>query len=286
MSHSTFVPFSLAGDVSERLNNPRLPVVAREFHAATVQHSTFQKGLEALASTHAMSGLEGAGMIIEGEPGLGKTTLLNRYVKDIYQLPEYQPTDTLTPLPVLKVYVPGRPTVPRVIEKLLMASHHVKTSSRNTKTIESRLHTLIRNQGVEMIIFDEFQHLLRTEKYTHDTLNFLKVLADDYKLAIVFAGLPRGLDILKDHKEIEERLSFDRVTFQPFDITTARNAQDYARYIKGLENKLEEIGVQCIALTEEVMLQRMLLATQGKPRFINRLFMRLLIRLSDRKPLT
>ena len=283
----SIVPFELAGDISNRSQNiRRMTAAAREFHATTVRHETFERGLDALRATHAMSGLEGVGMIIEGEPGVGKTTLLNKHVIDTYSKPEYRPTDIVTPLPILMVRIPGRPTIPRVIEKFLLVSDHVKVSARKTETLETRLHKLIIHQGVEMIVLDEYQHLLRTEKYTRDTLNFLKVLIDDYKLSIVLSGLPSGLSVLQDHDELRERVSFEHVILKPFDITTNANAADYARYIIGLETKLNKVGVDCCSLSNEDMLQRLLLATQGKARHISRLLMRLLIHCGESNKIT
>jgi len=271
------LPFELSGDLTERINVNRLPRVAREFYFTTLNHKVFEQGLEAMKTTHAMSGLEGTGMIIEGEPGLGKTTLLNKYVRDIYAEPEYQRTDELTPLPILKIRIPGRPTIPRVIEKLLLTSNHIQATARKTSSLESRLHQLIHHQRVEMIIFDEYQHLLRSEAYTNDTLNFIKTLADDYKLAVVFAGLPKGRPILESRPELRERMSFEQVLFKPFNVKTKESSIEYAKYIKGLEEKIYSVGVDCCPLASGDMLPRLLLATQGKPRFINRLLMRLLI---------
>jgi len=64
------------------------------------------------------------------------------------------------------------------------------------------------------------------------------------------------------------------------------NAADYARYIIGLETKLNKVGVDCCSLSNEDMLQRLLLATQGKARHISRLLMRLLIHCGESNKIT
>lgn len=282
------VPFALDGDLMNRVQIERIPRVAREFYNLALNHAQFNQALASLGKAHAMSGLVGGGMILDGEPGLGKTTALNVYVRSIYAQECYLPTDTLTPLPVLKICLPGKPTIPRVIEKLLIASNHLQTTSRKSQTLEHRLHQLITRQQVEMIIFDEYHHLLRKHAQitTNDTVNFIKVLADDYKLAIVFAGLPEGRDILSNFPELHERMSFESVRLKAFNIESNEATQEYARYIIGIHEHLERIGVKICSLADQGMLLRILLATQGKPRFINRLFMRLLMRLSDEKPIT
>jgi hypothetical protein len=287
MTSTTNVPFKLAGDLTSRINNRRTPEVARRFHECTISHKAFKTGMEALRHTHGLSGLEGGGMIVEGVPGVGKTTLLNNYVADVYRQLATEPHDAETIwLPVLKERIPGRPTIPRLIEKLLRGVNHVKPRSRNRETMEDRLHTLIEEQGVEMLILDEYQHLLRTDKYADDTLKFLKVFADDHKLALVFAGLPCGAKVLDAHPEIRERLSFDHVILRPFDMANTDNYIDYVKYIKGIESKLTEIGVDCCDLSTEDFLPRLLLATQGKPRLIARLILRMLIAFGNSKSIT
>ena len=287
MTNTTHVPFTLAGDLSSRMNNRRTPEVAKRFHACTIEHKDFALGLDALKYAHGLAGLEGGGLIVEGVPGVGKTTLLNSYVAAVYSELAQQPKDDETiRLPILKERIPGRPTIPRLIEKLLRGASHVKPRSRSRETMESRLNTLIEEQGVEMLILDEYQHLLRTEKYAADTLKFLKVLVDDHKLAIVFAGLPSGSDILNEHPEIQERLSFGHVTLRPFDMSNIDNYIDFAKYVKGIESKLKEIGVECCELSEQDFLPRLLLATQGKPRLIARMILRMLIAFGDSKAIT
>nr|WP_321238494.1 TniB family NTP-binding protein [uncultured Tolumonas sp.] len=282
------VPFALDGDLMSRVPNAKLPRVAREFYDLALNHAQFNHALESLGKTHAMSGMMGCGMILDGDPGLGKTTALNVYVRSIYDQECYQPTDTLTPLPVLKVRLPGRPTIPRVIEKLLLTSNHLLPTSRKSQTLEHRLHQLITRQQVEMIIFDEYQHLLRKHAQitTNDTVNFIKVLADDYKLAIVFAGLPEGREILSNFPELNERMSFESARLTAFNIESGQATQEYARYIIGIQEHLDRIGVKICSLADQGMLIRILLATQGSPRFINRLFMRLLMRFGDQKKIT
>ncbi|WP_341939649.1 TniB family NTP-binding protein [Marinimicrobium sp. C2-29] len=280
------IPFDLAGDTAARHRNNGLPESAQKFYAATMHHKIFKQGMEALEATHSMSGLEGGGMIVEGDPGLGKTTLLNTYVSRVYKRPSAQPTEELTPLPVLIIRIPGRPTIPRVIEKLLEVGEHIKPYARSSGTLDMRLNRMIVEQRVEMIVFDEYHHLLKRDRYTGDTLNFMKILCDEHRLATVCSGLLDGRDVLDGHPELRERLSFDHVLFQPFDMTTRASAIEFGQYMRGIAKALDEAGVNCCPINDKDMLLRILLATQGKPRFINKLFMRLILRLKDGRPIT
>jgi hypothetical protein len=281
------VPFTLDGVITDRVSLDKLNPVARAFAELTLKHTQFERALDALADVHSMSGIHGCGIVVEGKSGLGKTTVLNTYVRDVYARPCYAPTDELTPLPVLKIRIPGRPTIPRVIEKLLLTSNQLYVGSKKSQSLEFKLHQLITQQHVEMIIFDEYQHLLRknAEIRTNDTINFLKVLADDYQLAVVFAGLPDGREILNNFPELNSRMSYQSVVFTEFNIDSPKAVEEYTRYIIGIQDMLKRHGVD-ICLKDREMLLRILVATEGIPRFIYRLFMRIFLKIQHQKAIT
>jgi len=281
------LPFDLAGDTSKRLKNTATPPHLQAYYSSTFSHDQFKAGLELLADTHQMSGLDNAGLIITGMPGVGKSTLLNTYVKQVYAKPCYQPSDVVTPLPVLKVRVPGRPTIPRTIEKILMASEHLVVGARRSDSLDRRLHQLIVHQGVEMIIFDEFQHLLpqnATRQVANATINFIKLLVDDHKLAFCFTGLPNMAHVLDDFDEIKDRLAFGEFTMSPFNMNTQEERQDFNTFINSILETIEEFHIDCSKLgikhsDRELLLMRLMVASEGKARHISMLFAKILMKL-------
>ena len=278
------VPIEMTGNLDSRFDPEKLPPIVRNFYFKTFSHKAFDDGLEVLRMTQAMSGLEGIGCVIDGDPGLGKSRCLDKYISNVYNLPRYQPTSELIKLPILKIRVPGKPSINRVIEKLLHSARHIGPSSKSSDSAITKLYRLIEFQQVEMIIFDEFQHLLR--KYaqctTNDTVAFIKVLIDDFKLAVVFTGLPEGSEIIKNFWEIEQRVSFGKVTFNAFNTDNVANYKEYIAYIKAMEQSLMEIGAKVCPLSTTDMLPRLLLASQGRPRYLARFFMRLLLQYQDK----
>lgn len=278
------VPIEMTGNLDSRFDPEKLPPIVRHFYLKTFSHKAFDEALDILKMTHAMSGLEGVGCVVEGEPGVGKSRCLDKYISHVYSLPRYQPTPELIKLPILKIRVPGKPSINRVIEKLLHSARHIGPSSKSSDSAITKLYRLIEFQQVEMIIFDEFQHLLR--KYaqctTNDTVAFIKVLIDDFKLAVVFSGLPEGSEILKNFGELEQRVSFGKVTFKAFNTDNAANYKEFIAYIKAMEETLKDIGAKVCPLATTEMLPRLLLASQGRPRFLARFFMRLLMQYQDK----
>lgn len=282
------VPIEMAGNFDSRFDPDKLPPIVRHFYFKTFTHEAFTQGLNILEMTHAMSGLEGIGCVIEGEPGVGKSRCLDTYISNVYNLPRYQPTPELIKLPILKIRVPGKPSINRVVEKLLHCARHIAPSSKSSDSALTKLYRLIEVQQVEMIIFDEFQHLLRryAQCTTNDTVAFIKVLIDDFKLAVVFSGLPEGSEILQKFGELNQRVSFGKVTFNAFNTDTDDNYKEYIAYIKAIEGTLQEIGAKVCPLSTTDMLPRLLLASQGRPRFLARFFMRLLFQYQDKTYIT
>lgn len=277
------VPIRLSHHNTAKFDPSRLPENIRAFYHATINHNAFERAVSVLHENFQMGllgGTDGIGCIIDGLPGVGKTLALETFIGDIYALEHYQPTKELIKLPILKIRVPGRPTVNRVAEKLLYNGVHVSPSSRKTDSILVKLYRMIEYQQVRMIIFDEFQHLLRryAQVSTGDVVTFMKVLIDDLGLSVVFSGSSEGIDYLKNFPELEQRVCIERVTLTPFNVATTENNKDFIAFIKSIDEKLAELGFSIIPLSDQDMLIRLLLATRGIPRFISRLLLKTLIR--------
>lgn len=256
-------------------------LLVKQFNDKTIHYPDFVEGLNALSKTLEYTSIVGAGMMIEGEPGVGKSRLTNYFVNKHYQKHVSHDDETVH-LPILSVGIPGRPTISRLIEKILDAANHIKPFSTRRVTLENRLRVLIEEQNVKMLILDEYQHLVRGEKYTRDTFNFLKVLADDHQLAIVLSGLPAGREALNNHEELRERLSLYRILLKPF--TLKYNFDTFLDYLAAINDILASLGVECIELDDEDFALRFLLATMGKQRAIARSIEGLLLEY-DGKPI-
>jgi len=293
-NYKTSTPFDLAGDVASRLTNIGQPSHVTAFYDATFSHKQFKAGLSALEETRQMSGIDSTGLIIKGIPGVGKSTLLNTFTKLTYQQACYQPTDIITPLPVLKSRVPGRPTIPRLIEKILQEASAFMPPMKRTDSLERRLHQLIIHQGVEMIILDEFQHFLRKNSprsVTNPTINFIKTLADDYKLSFCFTGLPDLADVLDNFEEIKDRMGINEVTLAPFSIENSVNRDDMNTFLNSMFKKVESLGIDCASLNKDnydrdFLLKQFIFATRGKSRFISRLIGKSLLKVQPGQALT
>lgn len=111
-------------------------------------------------------------------------------------------------VPVLRVKTPSKPTVKGLAEVMLRAIGDPKWASsgtENTKT--TRLQTLIENTGTKMVMIDEFQHFYDKglHKVMHHVADWLKILVDDSKVALVVAGLPSCTAVLDQNEQLAGR---------------------------------------------------------------------------------
>lgn len=250
---------------------------SKYFLSKTINTAVVADAVARIHTTHAMAGVQGAGMLVLGDPGLGKTTILNTYVERFYSANQNLESDTLTLRPVVKISIPSRPTIKGIITKILDELGH--PNSKGTQgQLELRLGAVIRNQGVQLLIFDEFQHLLReqADTSTRHVVNFIKVLMDDYKLAVVMAGLEKALDAISQHEELYQRFTYEQVYLRAFQLSTTQGVKEFGRYLNSTQRILEDAGIDIVQLTSEAMMQRLYLATRGIPRFITRLILRVL----------
>lgn len=280
------LPIDINGDISHRINNKMLSPAIQYLYFNTIMHPTFRNAQNGLLECFEMSGLEGVGCTLLGEPGVGKSRAIRYLASEVYSRPEYQPSETLTPLPILVIKVPGKPTIKRFIEKLLESAGHLAPSPKSTVSAEMRVNQLIRNQKVQMIVFDEVQHLLQKFALvrTHDIMAFIKVLMDEHALSICFAGLPEANELLEPFPEIRQRLSYVNSKLYRFKYQTTGpcNLGELLGYLSTIDEQLDGFAVGSERFATEDMLPRMWLASQGIPRFLTKLIMRV-VRLAELK---
>jgi hypothetical protein len=287
---SKSLPIDMNSDLSSRFDEEKLPSKVKELYFKTYKHKGFTSALENLRETFAMSGLDSTGFLLIGGPGVGKSRFLRYFTTEIYSLERYQPTDVLTPLPILSIRVPGKPTINRVLEKLLECAGHLAPVAIPAESAVTRLNRMIKHLKVEMIIFDEFQHLLRRNATirTSDVMKFLKVLMDEHRLAIVFAGHPESLELLAEHPDVKQRFEFAQSELVPFNLKAAGNGnvQEFARYLANLQDNFRGSGIDICDLITPDMITRIYVATLGLPRRISQLFNRLMLRCHDKEMIT
>lgn len=144
-------------------------------------------------------------LLVLGESGAGKSSLC-RWIE--LQYPKFAlPDRDVTP--VLIVSVPSAATIASVATALLekLGDPAATTGTVSAKT--SRVIRLCRACRVEMILFDEAQHIHdRGRATTHYMVgDWIKSLIDQTGVPTVFLGLPRLEQILQINEQLRRRFS-------------------------------------------------------------------------------
>jgi hypothetical protein len=144
-------------------------------------------------------------LLVLGESGTGKSSLC-RWLGQKY--PRFALFDRDV-LPLLIVFVPPAATISGMVEAMLHALGDPLPASGTVSAKTARVITLCRACRVEMILFDEAQHIHdRGQSTTHYMVgDWLKSLIDHVGVPTVFLGLPRLEQLLQVNEQLRRRFS-------------------------------------------------------------------------------
>lgn len=243
------------------LDDDRIENTVMTFRANLVQHASFTKAFKEITHCHRMGRYrfeEPSCLLITAESGCGKSTLRKEYAK---QYPRFEREDR-TVIPVLHLELPSHPTIKNVAECMLieLGDPFAEKGSAEGKT--ARIVTLMRECGVELVILDEFQHIVdrSSEKVEYKVADWLKSVINRSKVPFVLMGLPRCKRILDVNEQLRRRF-LPRVELHRFRMSRMRERQQFAGVLKGLEKSLPLQAPS--ALTDKDVIPRIYYATHG-----------------------
>lgn len=144
-------------------------------------------------------------LLVTGESGTGKTTLckalMDRYPRAV--VPERDI------VPVLVVPIPPAATIASVAEAMLARLGDPASTVGTTSAKTARAARLARACGVELLMFDEANHIQdRGQSPTQYMVgDWLKSLMDDMQVPTVLLGLPRVEDLLRVNEQLRRRFT-------------------------------------------------------------------------------
>ncbi|WP_301275634.1 TniB family NTP-binding protein [Dechloromonas sp.] len=170
-----------------------------------VPHTAFEDATQRLEQcfAYASGASEPICIALVGESRTGKSRVLEECFSRHPRIRNANGLNT----PILRVKTPSKPTVKSLAELMLRALGDPKahTGSENTKT--ARLLTLMVESGVMMVMIDEFQHFYDkgSHKVMHHVADWLKILVDDARVALVVAGLPTCRAVIEQNEQLAGR---------------------------------------------------------------------------------
>jgi len=253
--------------------DPKSAIV--EFANWRTRHERFQNAVVEIGHTHAMHGTGGAGMLLMGMPGLGKSSILASYIKHHLRARDDLETVDGSKEPIILVSVPAEPTLKTMIQEIILASGYQGSIKGTIGELKQKLDELIVQRGVEMLVIDEFQHFLREQakSNTRGVVNHIKLLMDKHKLAVIMAGTPPGYRSIAQFEELYQRFAHRQIRLKPFRIDSPEELQVFGNYVNACAQFLHRHDIKTIRLANDKMLFRLFLATKGIPRLISHLLM-------------
>ncbi|KMT67002.1 TniB family NTP-binding protein [Catenovulum maritimum] len=175
-------------------------------------------------------------MLVTGDTGAGKTTLIEHYIKQI------PPVETInsSKIPLLSTTLPENATPVSAAQQLLYdLGDPFYSKTNNIIELTAKLCILIKNCGVEMIIIDEFQHMIefKSKKVLFRVADWLKMLIIRVKIPIILFGLPYSELILQANKQLSGRFLL-RQCLEPFRIKSKKNREYYLSFINAIDKAL------------------------------------------------
>lgn len=230
----------------------------RRLHTIFVQYPRFAKLLSEMRRVHTEADLliEPLCMMVTGESGVGKSTLIAEYTKD---WPRCELEEGVH-VPVLKAEVPLPATISALATQLLRA---LGIRNPGTGTIEhrrGRLVWMLRKCGVRLVILDEFQHLVErgTSNRIQIVADWVKSVINETKIPFILVGMPSAKSVLEHSAQLARRFRIRR-EIAPFD--WIQRPAEFEKLLKLLDDQLPLSGRSGLASAE--IASRLYLATKG-----------------------
>jgi type II secretory pathway predicted ATPase ExeA len=235
-----------------------------------VEHHRYSYILEKVEEIHFFSkgSVKADSLFLSGRTGVGKTTLLegyrdryNRYVKDGYTI-----------VPVLYNKVPVGATPKSVASSLLRSLGDPAYDKGTENSQTARLLHFIKKCQVEMIIIDEFQHLIdrETKHVLNKASDWVKSFCDDAGIPIILCGMPESHKIF-DHNDQLDRRFTEKIEMLRFNYLTKEDQIEFRAFLKSIDEQLPFYNPSYLA--SKKMSDKIYYATNGVPYYVNKILL-------------
>jgi hypothetical protein len=215
---------------------------------------------------HADGAVEPICVAVLGPAGTGKS----RVIEECFTGHPQERTREGLHVPILRVKAPSKPTVKGLVELMLQAigDPTFSVGTENQKTI--RLLTLMKNAGTRMVIIDEFQHFQDkgTRSIMFQVADWLKILVEDSKVALVVAGLPSCSAVVSQNEQLLGR--FLAPIFMPrFDWKIDNHREEFVGIVGAFQEPIGQF-FDFPRLDSADMVFRFYCATGGLMRYVTK----------------
>jgi type II secretory pathway predicted ATPase ExeA len=238
----------------------------RRLRGMYIEYSQPRMALDALADFHKIyrNSQDGACMCLVGNSGTGKSKIIQEYVTQ---------TRRDGKLTVLAVTCPSRTSSKSILMRMLEALRDPAPTKGTETELERRVKLQLELHGIEVVIIDEFQHLLdpSNHRVNMESASWVKAQINEMRLPFVLAGLPQCETILSSCDQWNRRLS-RRIELHPFQRARQQDTTEYLGFLKKVSDILPFTNPAF--LIDGSFAARLLEVTQGRIGLIMRLIVR------------
>jgi adenylylsulfate kinase-like enzyme len=235
--------------------------VINQFLNEPVHHGTFNKAHKHIRRSYKSFGRRPISCYVTGHSGVGKTTLAKAAERKI--LKSTSSCQDAEILPVLRVTLRDG-ALPDNVRKDLLKELGVDFSGYAGRNLKELLDKQLKVCGVRLVIFDEFQHLLRKydKEVNKKACEFIKTFIDETQIPVVLLGNPKGKKLFELYDELRTRF----IEAGELLLMSCKE-KDSFEYFRFFINKLmERFPLKTIDLSTDENIQRLMLATGGNLR--------------------
>ena len=238
-----------------------------------IVHPSFEDGFNKIDRAHRLSGTRPRGLLLLGETGVGKTTLLNHYFQSYMSLN----TADSEFHPILQIELRARTTVKSVLTDAIRALGGFPPGRPTEYELMHQLKTLMTELKCSLLIIDEAHHLTARRQGTDGlaVADSIKNLMNTTGISIILAGLPRAEEAFEGHQELARRFR-QKVVLKDF--TAKQSWKEFAAFVKA---QLELLGDIAAEIKSIDMCKALYVASHGKPSAISDLLIEALEEMED-----
>lgn len=144
-------------------------------------------------------------VFVGGRSGVGKSSLIESFVADHPRVRG----EEVDHVPVLVASIPAASTRKAAASSLLVALGDMNAFSGDLAKLSHRLQWYLKRCGVEMVILDEFQHLIDSDssKVISKTADWIKTLLIEVRIPFALVGMPEAVQIFDANPQLSRRFT-------------------------------------------------------------------------------
>jgi GTPase SAR1 family protein len=175
------------------------------------------------------------GIFIFGETGVGKSTILEKYVENYPK----EVLETYTKIPIVKVRIPVGAKPKSVASQILWSMGDPNFDRGTEINMTARIYSLVEKCEVEMIILDEFQHLIdsETQHILNKASDWVKTFFEEVNIPMILCGMPSSQKIFQRNEQLDRRFC-NRYEVKGFKYGSREEQYNFRGFLNSIDRQL------------------------------------------------